>query len=93
MATATKPMTPPSVEEVTERTRDAIERVQEVSRKATLTYLDSYERAVDSFTELQLKVANATKAPLVIGAAEAQAELTRELAAAGAGAARALLVD
>jgi hypothetical protein len=93
MATATNPATPPSVEEVTERTRDAIERVQEASRKATLTYLDSYERAVDSFTELQLKVANATKAPLVIGVAEAQAELSRELAAAGAGAARALLVD
>lgn len=93
MATATKLTTPISVEEVTEHTRDAAERVKDASRKATLTYLDSYERAVDSFTELQLKVANATKAPLVIGLAEAQAELSRELASAGAGAARALLAD
>jgi hypothetical protein len=82
-----------SVEEVTERTRDAVERVQEASKKATLTYLDAYERAVDSFTELQLKIANATKAPLVIGAAEAQVELSRELATAGASAARALIAD
>jgi len=93
MATATKTTAPVSVDEVAERTRDAVERVHEVSKKATLSYLDSYEKAVDSFVDMQLKLANATKAPIVIGIAEAQAELGRELAAAGAGAARALLAD
>ena len=93
MATATKATAPVSVEEVTERTRDAVERVQDVSKKATLSYLETYEKAVDSFADLQLKLANATRAPIVIGIAEAQAELSRELATAGAGAARALLVD
>ena len=93
MATATKATAPVSVEEVTERTRDAVERVQEGSKKATLSYLETYEKAVDSFADLQLKLANATKAPLVIGIAATQVELSRELAAAGAGAARALLAD
>ena len=46
MATATKATAPMSVEEVTERTRDAVERVQEVSKKATLSYLETYEKPI-----------------------------------------------
>jgi hypothetical protein len=94
MTTATKAINDLfSVDETTERAQAVAGRVQEASRKVTLSYLDSYERAVGSLADLEVKVAGATNAPVVIGLAEAHAELTRELAAAGAGAARALLVD
>jgi hypothetical protein len=68
-------------------------KTQEVARKSTLTYLDSYERAVASFAELHVRAAKATKAPFLVDIAEAQAELSRELASVGAGATRALLED
>jgi beta-phosphoglucomutase-like phosphatase (HAD superfamily) len=94
MATTTKPAVDAfDVDKATEKVRDLTERVQEASRKATLTYLDSYEKAVESLADLEVKAATATKAPLVISLAEAHADLAREFAAAGTGAARSLLVD
>lgn len=94
MATTTKRNADvPTVEQATERARDFAERIQEASRKATLNYVDTYERAVGSLADLEVKVANATKSPFVIEIAEAHADLARELAAAGAGATRSLLAD
>jgi hypothetical protein len=83
--------TPFDVEEATERVREAAERFQETSRKAALNYLDSFERAVGSLADLEVKAASATKSPRVIELAEAHAEWSREVAKTGADAARGVL--
>jgi uncharacterized iron-regulated protein len=83
---------------VTENIEAAAERVVELNEKAVANgkkagaaVLDTYEKAVVSFTESYEKAAGTTKVDWIVSTATAQAEITRELAKAYTSAARDLV--
>jgi len=81
----------PSFDTAFEQVRESSEQVLTAARKAGNLYLDSYEKAVDRSTELQLKLAGLTQQEWVKSLIEAQVDVTRELAGSYTTTARSLL--
>ena len=80
MTTTTSPKTGvPSFDEAFEQVKDANEQVWAAARKAGNLYLDSYEKAVDRATELQLKLAGLTQQEWLKSLIEAQVDVSKEI--------------
>jgi hypothetical protein len=93
MATATKnkQAADHGVDAAAERIREVNERIIESSRKAGTTYLDLYEKTLNSIADYQDKVGEQSQVEWVTTIANSQANFTRELAGAYTSAARSLL--
>jgi phage-related tail protein len=91
MATTQTRNSTPSIDGVFERAGEAQEQFTAAARKAGKAYLDSYEKAVDRATELQLKLADSTQQDWIKSIAETQADFARELATTYTSTARTLL--
>jgi hypothetical protein len=89
MATQTKssPLTE-SFDDATERVAELNEKAVANGKKAGATILNTYEKAIVSFTESYEKAAGTTKVDWIVSAAAAQADFTREVAKAYTSAAR-----
>jgi hypothetical protein len=61
------------------------------ARKAGHSYLDSYEKAVERATDLQLRFAGMTQQEWIKSLIEAQVDITREVSSSYTTAARSLL--
>ena len=81
----------PSFDAAFEQLKELSDQLVAVSRKTGIAYLDSYEKAVDRATELQLKLAGLTQQEWLRSLIEAQVDLTRELTGSYATTARSLL--
>ncbi|MBV9334938.1 MAG: hypothetical protein JO243_03515 [Solirubrobacterales bacterium] len=81
----------PSLEAAFEQYRESGEQVLTAARKAGNLYLDSYEKAVNRATELQLKLAGLTQQEWLRSLIEAQVDITRELTGSYTTTARSLL--
>jgi hypothetical protein len=91
MATTQTRNSTPSIDGVFERAGEAQEQFAAAARKAGKAYLDSYEKAVDRATELQLKLADSTQQDWIKSIAETQADFARELTNTYTSTARTLL--
>ena len=92
MATTTHSKTGiPSFDTAFEQVRESSEQVLSAARKAGNLYLDTYEKAVDRTTELQLKLAGLSQQEWLKGLIEAQVDVTREIAGSYTTTARSLL--
>jgi hypothetical protein len=80
-----------SADAATDRIRDLNERIIESSKKAGSTYLDIYEKTLNSIADYQEKVGEQSQVDWVSTIANAQANFTRDLAGAYSSAARSLL--
>jgi hypothetical protein len=74
-----------------DRIRDLNERIIESSKKAGSTYLDIYEKTLNSIADYQEKVGEQSQVDWISTIANAQASFTRDLAGAYSSAARSLL--
>jgi hypothetical protein len=74
-----------------DRIRDLNERIIESSKKAGSTYLDIYEKTLNSIADYQEKVGEQSQVDWISTIANAQAGFTRDLAGAYSSAARSLL--
>jgi hypothetical protein len=74
-----------------DRIRDLNERIIESGKKAGSTYLDIYEKTLNSIADYQEKVGEQSQVDWVSTIANAQASFTRDLAGAYSSAARSLL--
>ena len=81
----------PSFDAAFDQYRESGEQVLTAARKASTLYLDSYEKAVERTTELQLKLAGLTQQEWLKSLIEAQVDITRELSGSYATTARSLL--
>jgi hypothetical protein len=90
-ATKKKQTADHDVDAAAERIREVNERIIESSRKAGNTYLDLYERTLNSIADYQDKVGEHSRVEWVTTIANAQADFTRELASAYTSAARTLV--
>ena len=79
------------VEATAERIRDLNERILESSKKAGNTYLDIYEKTLNSIADYTEKVGDQSQLDWVKTVTDAQADFTRQLANAYTSAARSLL--
>jgi len=92
MATTTQTKTGiPSFDAAFDQFRESGEQVLAATRKAGNLYLDSYEKAVERTTELQLKLDGLTQQEWLKSLIEAQVDVTRELTGSYATTARSLL--
>ena len=80
-----------SFETAFEQYRESGEQVLAATRKAGNLYLDSYEKAVDRVTELQLRLAGLTQQEWLRSLIAAQVDITRELTGSYTTTARSLL--
>jgi hypothetical protein len=92
MATQTKssPVTE-SIDAAAERVAELNEKAVANGKKTGAALLDTYEKAVVSFTESYEKAAGSTKVDWIVSAATAQADFTREVTKAYTSAARELV--
>ena len=90
-AESTKRAANDTTEAAAQRIRDLNERIIESSKKAGNTYLDIYEKTLNSIADYQEKVGERSQVDWVSTIANAQADFTRELAGAYTSAARTLL--
>lgn len=92
MATTTSTKTGiPSFDAAFDQFRESGDQVMSAARKAGNLYLDSYEKAVDRTTELQLKLAGLSQQEWLKSLIEAQVDVTRELTGSYTTTARSLL--
>ena len=92
MATTTQTKTGiPSFDAAFEQVRESGDQVLTAARKAGNLYLDSYEKAVERSTELQLKLAGLSQQEWLKSLIEAQVDFTREVTQAYTTSARSLL--
>jgi hypothetical protein len=91
MATTETKTGAPTFDAAFEQVRDSGEQILAAGRKAGNLYLDSYERAVDRTTDLQLKLAGLTQQEWLRSLIEAQVDITRELTSSYTTTARTLL--
>jgi hypothetical protein len=91
MATTASKTGAPSFDTAFNQVRDSGEQVLAAARKASNLYLDSYEKAVDRTTELQLKLAGLSQQEWLKSLIEAQVDVTRELTSSYTTTARSLL--
>ena len=80
-----------NVEAAAERIRDLNERILESSKKAGSTYLDIYEKTLNSIADYQEKAGEQSQVDWVSTMTKAQADFTRQLASAYSNAARSML--
>jgi hypothetical protein len=80
-----------TAEAAADRIRDLNERIIESSKKAGSTYLDIYEKTLNSIADYQEKVGEQSQVDWISTIANAQANFTRDLAGAYSSAARSLL--
>jgi hypothetical protein len=71
--------------------RDLNDQWLSAARKAGTTYLDSYEKAVERTTDLELRFAGLSQQEWLKSLVEAQVDITRELASSYTTAARTFL--
>ncbi len=91
-ATSTKSSTfIPDLKAATERAREANDRLAEVSRKVTTSYLDGVEKYVAEFANFERKLGEQTKLDAAAGLLSTHAQLTEDLAKASVSAARELI--
>ncbi|MBV9605776.1 MAG: hypothetical protein JO027_11730 [Solirubrobacterales bacterium] len=81
----------PSFDAAFEQVKGSSEQILTAARKAGNLYLDSYEKAVDRTTDLQLKLAGLSQQEWLKSLIEAQVDVTRELAGSYTTTARSLL--
>jgi hypothetical protein len=74
-----------------EQARELNDQFFAAARKAGNTYLDSYEKAVERATELELRWANLSQQEWLKSLIEAQVDIAREFTSSYTTAARALL--
>jgi hypothetical protein len=74
-----------------DRIRDLNERIIASSKKAGSTYLDIYEKTLNSIADYQEKIGEQSQVDWITTIANAQASFTRDLAGAYSSAARSLL--
>jgi hypothetical protein len=92
MATTTQTKTGiPSFDAAFDQFREGGEQVLTATRKAGNLYLDTYEKAVDRTTDLQLKLAGLSQQEWLKSLIEAQVDVTRELTGSYATTVRSLL--
>jgi hypothetical protein len=91
MATQTKPSITETIDAATERVTELNEKAVANGKKTSVALLDTYDKAVASFTESYEKAAASTKVDWIVSAAAAQADLTREIGKAYSGAVRELV--
>jgi hypothetical protein len=92
MATSTKTNTAfPDFEAATERAREANDRLAEVGRKVTTTYLDGVERYVSTVAQVERKVGEQSKVDAVASLLSTHADLTEEMTKVSVSAARELI--
>ena len=92
MATTQKQnTTQPTFETAFEQVKEINEQLLDAGRKASVQYLDSYEKTVDRAIDVELKLAGLTQQEWLKTLVEGQAEITRELTEAYTKAARSLL--
>jgi hypothetical protein len=90
-ASANKRASNQTADAAADRIRDLNERIIESSKKAGSTYLDIYEKTLNSIADYQEKVGDQSQVDWVSTIANAQAKFTRDLAGAYSSAARSLL--
>jgi hypothetical protein len=90
MTTQTK-QTNGTIDPTVERVQELNERLLEASRKAGKAYLDTTEKTVKGFADLEVKLADATNIEFISTVAKAHADITRDLAGAYVSTARELL--
>jgi hypothetical protein len=88
--TKTTPVTE-SIDAAAERVAELNEKAVANGKKASAAILDTYEKAVVSFTESYEKAAGTTKVDWIASTAASQADFTREIAKAYTGAASELV--
>ena len=71
-----------TTEETAQRVRELNERIIRASNKGGQVYLDAYERTLKSIADFEERVAGASQVEWITTIANAQANLTRELAEA-----------
>ena len=81
----------PSFDAAFDQFRESGEQVLPATRKAGNLDLDTYEKAVERTTELQLKLAGLSQQEWLKSLIEAQVDVTRELAGSYTTTARSLL--
>ena len=81
----------PTFDAAFEQVKDLNEQFLVAARRAGNMYLDSYEKAVDSAIEFELKFAGVTQQEWLKSLIEAQADLAREVAGSYTTTARSLL--
>jgi hypothetical protein len=81
----------PAFDATFEQVRDSGEQLLAAARKAGNLYLDTYEKAVDRATDLQLKLAGVSQQEWLKSLIEAQVDFTRELTSSYTTTARTLL--
>jgi hypothetical protein len=86
-----KNTTQPTFETAFEQVKGVNEQLLVAGRKASIQYLDSYEKAVDRALDLELKLADVGKQEWLKTLIDAQVDATRELTEAYTKAARSLL--
>ena len=89
--TKTRDSATDNFEQAADRLRDLNERIIESGRKAGNTYLDVYEKTLNSIADYQEKVGEQSQVEWVKTITDAQANFTRDLAGAYTSAARTLL--
>jgi hypothetical protein len=80
MATQPKSSVTESIDAATERVVELNEKAVANGKKTSAALLDTYDKAVTSFTESYEKAAGTTKVDWIVSAAATQADLTREVA-------------
>jgi hypothetical protein len=80
-----------TVDDAAERIRDLNERILQSSRKAGNTYVDIYEKTLNSIADYQEKIGEQSQVDWVTTMANAQADFTRQLTNAYTSAARSVL--
>ncbi|MEA2448805.1 MAG: hypothetical protein QOG63_737 [Thermoleophilaceae bacterium] len=80
-----------NVDATADRIRDLNERILESSKKAGNTYLDVYEKTLNSIADYTERVGENSQVDWVKTVTDAQADFTRQLASAYTSAARSLL--
>jgi hypothetical protein len=78
-------------EATAERLRDLNERILESSRKAGQSYVDAYEKTLNSIADFEDRIGKASQVEWISTLAHAQADFTRNWAEAYTGAARNVL--
>ena len=80
-----------TVDDAAERIRDLNERILQSSRKAGNTYVDIYEKTLNSIADYQEKAGEQSQVDWVATMTNAQADFTRRLTSAYTSAARSVL--
>src|SRR3954452_16881238 len=80
-----------TVDEAADRIRDLNERILQSTRKAGNTYVDIYEKTLNSIADYQEKIGEQSQVDWVTTMANAQADFTRQLTNAYTSAARKVL--